>query len=272
MKKIKRTVMRYYGGKFILARWIVSFFPNHLVYTESFGGAASVLMQKTRSRSEIYNDIDQRVVNVFRVLRDKASAKELQRRCELTPYARAEFEWAYEKPKDNIDAAHKMIFLSFSGFGSDSVTRGGRTGFRNRRAISGTNPASDWANYSKSIPLFTARLQGVLLEKNTDAKEILLRFDSKSTLHYVDPPYVHSVRRDTSHGYRKEMSDEQHIQLASVLHKLKGMIVLSGYDCKLYADLYKGWEKFNRHSHTDGGRRSIETVWLSPNVPKTTLF
>jgi DNA adenine methylase len=58
-----------------MAEWIISHFPLHGFYCEPFGGAASVLMQKTRARGEVYNDLDGDVVNVFRVLRNADLAK-----------------------------------------------------------------------------------------------------------------------------------------------------------------------------------------------------
>ena len=69
-----RPVLRYHGGKFRLAPWILTFFPRHTVYVEPFGGAAPVLLQKERLGAECYNDLDGEVVNLFRVLRYRRSS------------------------------------------------------------------------------------------------------------------------------------------------------------------------------------------------------
>jgi len=89
----KRPALRYYGGKYELAPWIISFFPNHLNYVESCGGAASVLISKPRSPLEVYNDQDGYIVNFFRVLRDERD--DLIERIELTPWARDEYELSF---------------------------------------------------------------------------------------------------------------------------------------------------------------------------------
>src|SRR3990167_11343170 len=102
-----RPVMRYHGGKWRLAPWVIEHFPEHRVYTEAFGGGASVLMRKPRSYAEVYNDLDGEIVNVFRVLRDPSQARELERLLRLTPFARSEFETSYITDGDPLEQARR---------------------------------------------------------------------------------------------------------------------------------------------------------------------
>lgn len=264
----KRPALRYYGGKWRLAPWIISHFPAHRIYTESFGGAASVLMQKPRSYSEVYNDLDSEIVNLFRVLRDPEASGRLVQLVELTPYARIEFEESYETyPDDAVEQARRTLFRSFSGFGSGAAS-GHRTGFRNSVTRSYTTPASDWANFPEAMAATIERLKGVVIEC-MPAPELLLRFDGDDVLHYVDPPYLLSTRNSNANGgsvYRYEMDEASHAHLAEVLHSLRGYVVLSGYPSQLYDDLYQGWETAVQTAWADGRSRRHEKLWLSPRT------
>ena len=68
--------------------------------------------------------------------------------------------------------------------------------------------------------------------------------------------------------YRYEMTDEDHAALAECLHKIKGMVIVSGYDCPLYKKLYRGWRTSKRKAMADGARERTEVLWLSPSIPK----
>jgi DNA adenine methylase len=264
---ISRPVLRYHGGKYKIAPWIVAHLPPHRVYVEPFGGAASVLLRKPRSYGEVYNDRDDMVVSFFRVLRDPAAASELARRVTLTPYARSEFAWSYLEPLDAIDQAHRLVMRSFMGFGSASMTRTHRTGFRSNSNRSGTTPAHDWVNWPEHVAVFTERLRGVVIE-NRLACEVMAQNDTVHTLHYVDPPYVHSTRSmqssSSKHCYRHEMDDSDHAALLAQLQTLVGMVVVSGYSCRIYDDALAGWRRLERSSLADGARPRTEVLWLNP--------
>jgi DNA adenine methylase len=269
---MRRPVLRWFGGKFLLADWIISHFPKHKVYVEPYGGAASVLMKKNRSYAEVYNDIDGSVVSVFRILRDPEKSKELQRRLEFTPFAREEFHDAHDAHDalDDIDLARRMIVRSFQGFGADSVSNTGRaTGFRSNSNRSGTTPAHDWANYPQNIPAFCERLRGVCIE-NKDALELMKNHDSEETLFFLDPPYMHETRGNR-HGYNFEMTNEDHEKMLDAILQLKGMVILCGYPSSTYDRL--GWHTAARKAYADGANERTECLWLSPNaIVQTNLF
>lgn len=267
---LTRPVLRYHGGKWKLAPWIISFFPEHRVYVEPFGGGASVLMRKKRAYAEVYNDLDGEVVSLFRILRDPKGSVELRRLLELTPFAREEFKAAYAVSSDPIEQARRTLVRAFMGFGSASFNDSHATGFRHNSNRSGTTPAHDWVNWPKHVQAFTERLAGVVIECEPAAK-VIQDFDGQgngSTLFYVDPPYPHGTRGNKQSGvrqcYRHEMTDEQHRELAAVLHSVKGMVILSGYPCEMYDnDLYSTWKRFERNSLADGARKRTEVLWLN---------
>lgn len=268
MSSPTRPVMRYYGGKWKLAPWIISVFPAHRVYTETFGGAGSVLLRKPRAYAEIYNDMDGEIVNVFRVLRDHDKAAELAFRIAMTPFARDEFDLSYETSDDEIEQARRTIFRTYAGFGSSAMNSIKPTGFRSNSNRPGTTPAHDWANFPDVLPAIIDRLSGVVIE-NRPAIEIIRQHDGNDTLHYVDPPYIHSTRKARQQSnYRYEMTDDQHCELASVLHSCAGMVVLSGYNCELYQELYSDWRRIDKKTYADGARERTESLWINPSADK----
>lgn len=281
MNKLKRPILRYHGGKWLLAPWIISRFPPHKCYTEVFGGAASVLLRKPRSYAEVYNDKWETVVNVFRCMQDELKAKELRRLIELTPYARAEFDLCGEMDiravKYDVERARRTIARSFMGFGSASTNAEHSTGFRSNSKRSGSTPAHDWMNYPNYIDSFTNRLRGVIIE-NGNYWKIMQTHDAATTLHYVDPPYVWDTRnlKRGNAMYAFELTAAKHMLLAKRLKSLKGMVVLSGYQCTLYWKLYEkaGWTRFDKNTHADGAKDRVESLWLNPAAmrAKNSLF
>jgi DNA adenine methylase len=260
-----RPLLRWHGGKWLLAPWIIGHFPSHNVYVEPYGGAASVLLRKPRAYAEIYNDLDDDVVGLFEVLRSPRGG-ELVHSIVHTPFARTEFKRAYEEANDPVERARRLIIRSFMGFGSDGHNGARPTGFRSTSNRSGTTPAHDWVNYPDHLEVIIRRLEGVVIE-NRSAIEAMRGHDSEETLHYVDPPYVHSTRstakNSTRKNYRHEMTDADHARLLDALGDLKGMVVLSGYAHPLYEEQLKDWVRVEKTALADSARPRVEVLWLN---------
>ena len=261
----KRPILRYHGGKWKLAPWIISLMPPHLIYVEPFGGGASVLMRKDRSYAEVYNDRWDTVVNVFRVMRDPEKAAKLRFQLELTPFSRTEFMEASTPSEDDVELARRTLLRSFAGFGSASTNGSFSTGFRANSNRSGTTPAHDWQHFPEGITAYVERLRGVIIE-NKDALEVISQHDSPRTLYFVDPPYVHATRnmQRGNAAYACEMNDDDHRHLAEVLHDVSGMVMLCGYDCELYRELFGDWERIDKEAMADGARPRTESLWFNP--------
>lgn len=264
-----RPVLRWHGGKWLLAPWIIAQFPPHRVYVEPFGGAWSVGFRKPRASAEVWNDLDDELVNLFEVLRHHELAAALTRALRLTPFARAEFEAAYEPATSSLERARRLIVRSFMGHGSDGASGQYRTGFRANSNRSGSPPAVDWTNLPDSLELASERLRGVVIEKRP-ALQVLAAHDGPDTLHYVDPPYLPETRTranrrpDNGGCYRHELSREDHLDLLAALRQLEGMVVLSGYPSPVYDEVLRGWTRIDRAALADGALPRTECLWLNP--------
>lgn len=234
---------------------------------EPFGGAASVLLAKPVAHLEVYNDLDDDIVNFFAVVRDPALRARLVEACTLTPYARAEFERAYEHADDPVERARRTAVRAAMGFGSAGATKG-RTGFR----IDSTRPrqtvVTDWATYPPALAAIGERMTMVMIESR-HAHQVMQSFDSPETLHFVDPPYLPETRvlNGSQRYYRHELDADQHAELLDFLQGLQGMVVLSGYPSQLYTERLAGWEMRTTRARIAANRGTgirTEAVWLNP--------
>lgn len=253
-----RTVVKYPGSKWGLARWIISFFPPHHSYLEPYFGSGAVLFRKPRSNIETVNDLDGDVVNLFEWI--KKDPERLAHEIYWTPYARQIYEDAFASvPEDSLQKA--VNFYVCLNMGHGFRTNGERTGWKNdvqgrERAYA----AVDWAHLPEEIMQAAERLRGVQVECRP-AVEVIKRFASPKVLIYADPPYMLGTR----HGkqYRHEMSDDDHEELLDALLAHQGPVLLSGYDSGLYNDRLQGWHKEARKSRTQAGIEKEEILWMN---------
>lgn len=266
-----RPALRYHGAKWRLASWIISYLPPHDIYVEPYAGSAAILLRKYRSTIEVYNDLDKRVVNFFQVLRDRP--EELIRALELTPFSLAEFETSrYGRSDDPLEDARLFYIRAYQSIGGPTAQW--RSGWRRQKVISRISgriamkpAAKTWAD-TDHLWTVAERFKGVAIEC-MDALDLMKIYDEPdsagSTLYYVDPPYVTATRGTWGKtAYNHELTDDDHRALAAALHELKGLVVLSGYNCDLYEELFSEWERHTRSARVNSMESKEESLWLNP--------
>lgn len=278
-----RSPFPWFGGKQKLADAILALFPAHNVYVEVFGGGGSVLLSKAPGALDVYNDLDDGLVNFFRCLRDRPD--ELVPLLELTPYARSEWEEARETWKsieDDVERARRWYVIaagSFAGFAASDNGAAGRGWGGERLGRMHLSRAASTANRVDHIWRFVDRLRLVQIE-NLDWRSCLDRYDDLDALFYLDPPYVPETRR--AGGYTHELGAEDHEELVERVLALQGCAIVSGYDHPIYEPLVRDGD-FSKHefgvwstaARGQKGRardRRVEVVWAGPRAAAPNLF
>jgi DNA adenine methylase len=263
--KVERPALRYFGGKWRIASWIIEQFPSHTCYVEPFGGGASVLLQKPASRFEVLNDLSHDVINFFDVLRSRT--EQLIRDIYITPYSREELKRAFTPSDDPLEQARRFYIRCWQSFGS-GVGKS-TTGWRYQIGAGDNSRASAIGSWNDTEHLWAValRLKQVQIECD-DAYKVIQRFDSDETLYYLDYPYVHSTRTEggSRKGYQHELLDEDHRRFATLVHTVKGMVIVSGYASALYDEIYSGWKCISRETSDINGKKQIECLWISPRT------
>jgi DNA adenine methylase len=225
--------VRWVGGKFRLRRVIVGLLPEHKCYVEVFAGAAWVLFCKPPSRVEVLNDIDEELMNFFRVVKDKP--KELIRAFQWELVSRFEFErLARLSPSKltDVERAHRFYYLIMAGWGGEANYPRFQTstddGGHGNRLIGALETLQE-----RLSPVHE-RLRTVIIE-NLDWRDCLSRYDRKGTVMYLDPPYPRN-----GCNYRYNMRNwEEHEELAERLRSVKCKWILSSYDNRRIRSLFR---------------------------------
>jgi DNA adenine methylase len=251
----KMIAFGWYGGKYSHLDWLLPLLPDCHHYCEPFGGSAAVLLNRDPAPVETYNDLDGDVVNFFRVLREQKD--ELIYSIGMTPFSREEFLGAVQtngngKHLRPLERARRFFVRARqvrTGLAQTaSIGRWANCLNTSRAGMSGA--VSRWLGSVEGLEYIATRLLRVQIE-NDKAESIIHRYDSSETLFYCDPPYPHESRGD-SKAYGFEMNDNEHVSLSKLLNSVKGKVAISGYDCELMRNLYKGW-----HMHKDKFKKAM---------------
>ncbi len=227
---------KWVGGKSRLRKSIIPLIPPHKCYVEPFGGAAWVLFGKAPSPIEVLNDIDEELINFFRVVKHRP--KDLLKSFDLELVSRSEFyRLADTDPQSlpDIERAHRFYYLIMAGWGGEaryprfqtSTSDGGH----------GNRLVGALKSLRKRIEPVHERLKTVIIE-NLDWTECIDKYDRPESFMYLDPPYP-----GNGANYKHNMrSMEEHSAIADRLDKVQSKWMLSSYDTE---DVRIQYQRYN---------------------------
>ncbi|OPZ48975.1 MAG: Modification methylase DpnIIA [Bacteroidetes bacterium ADurb.BinA104] len=219
------ALIGWIGGKRLLRKVIAPYVPKDITgFIEPFGGAAWMLLYKEKwAELEVYNDLDNRLVNLF--LQVKYHPDELIKELDWLVASRKLFgDILKQEGLTEIQRAARFMFLITRSYGS----KGDSFGISQKRGV------SSMCNRLERIKELHKRLDMVIIE-NLSYEKVIEKYDTKSNFFYCDPPYMQ--------GYTYENSKQfSHEDLCAKLKKIKGRFILSYDDNPEVLKLYKGFD------------------------------
>lgn len=224
-------LLNWVGGKRLLRKTIAPLIPTDIVsYCEPFGGGGWVLFYKEKwAGLEIYNDLDGRLANLFRIV--KYHPRELMREMRFMIGGRELFNQLLHDNDGmtDIQRAARFLYLITRSFGGKGKT------FGTVRKSSG-GAAKSHNNLMTRIGTIHNRLDKVLIE-NQDFEPFIKQYDHEGAFFYCDPPYSTGCGYDVT-----STKDFGHERLRDCLKNIKGRFLLSYDDSPKIRELYKDFE------------------------------
>ena len=233
--RMLNSPFKWAGGKSRLRKFIIPMIPPHTCYVEPFAGAAWVLFGKPKSDVEVLNDIDEELTTFFRVVQEKP--EELIASFEWSLVSRAEFNRL--APIDpttlsDVQRAHRFYYLIMAGWGGEA--RYPRFQTSTRDGGHGNRLAGALKTLRDRLQPIHGRLRTVLIE-NLDWRDCIGRYDSPTTVMYLDPPYL-----GNGVNYKFNMrGEDDHLSIAEQLKKTTGLWILSSYDTPDIREMFDGY-------------------------------
>lgn len=226
----KKFLINWVGGKRLLRKKIVPLIPADIgTYLEPFGGGGWVTFYKEKwAGTEVYNNLDGRLANLFRIV--KFHPEELKREMAYMLGSRELFmQYLNVEPVTDIQRAAKFLFLITRSFGGRGQT------FGTVKKSSGGATKSH-KNLLGRVDSIHERLDRVLIE-NRDFEKFITQYDQKNAFFYCDPPYTFGCGYETT-----STANFDHERLRDLLKNIEGRFLLSYDDSPKVRELYKDFE------------------------------
>lgn len=263
----KKSLITWVGGKRLLRKIIEPLVPKDIKsYIEPFGGAGWVLFYKDKwADLEVYNDLDDRLVNLFRIVKYHPNALKEELKY-LLGSRKIFFQFLNGTFITDIQKAAQFLFLITRSFGGKGNTFGSV-----RKCTGGANKSQH--NVLEKIDAIHKRLDKVMID-NLDFEALINQYDYKDAFFYCDPPYTLGYQY-----YKTSKKEFDHERLREILGNIKGRFLLSYDDSPKIRELYKGFEmveveRLNGINNRQGSNREnkIFKELLIANYPIKDIF
>lgn len=260
--KIMSAPIKYFGGKGTMFNKIFEYFPKeYSTYVEPFAGSFSLGLKQS-CPIEVYNDLEQNVYTLYKVLSDPTLFEKFKFLADLYPYSQDFRQDFKDKLKESGELSD--VEKAFYFFYVNRTSHNGVGGFSVNNVIrrNMSKSTSDYLSAVDRLEELHQRLSKVII-LNKDGVEVIEKYNNDKTLIYCDPPYHHSTR--TSARYKQDMDNDKQIEFLKAVNKSKSMILISGYKNDIYDEYLKDWEEINFDVNTIGGnfkkKVKTETLW-----------
>ncbi|EDW6697258.1 DNA adenine methylase [Salmonella enterica subsp. enterica serovar Poona] len=227
MKEQSLPIVPWIGGKRRLAKHILPLFPPHTCYVEPFCGAAALYFLKVPSKTEVINDINGELVNLYRVV--KHHLEEFVRQLKWALVSRQIYKWLQDTPEEtltDIQRAARFYYLQKQAFG-------GKVADHTFGTSTTSAPRFNLLRIEEELSMAHLRLSRTLIE-HLDWHQCIERYDRPHTLFYCDPPYW------GTEGYGVDFPIGNYIRMAALARSIRGKMIISVNDIPEMRQAFKG--------------------------------
>ena len=224
------------GSKTKIAKLITNLIkkvsPDHKIYVEPFVGSGAVYfaIEKRPNIKEVLNDKDKDLINAYKLVKRSSLPEEDGERNALF------------KQLNRYNRSNESLTKFYKSKGGSNIEKLGKAIVKYCGTFSskGSGPAysskhSNFVNKLRNLDRYKERMKDTIFH-SMDWKAVVNKYDSPSTLFYLDPPYEDSQRL-----YEHGIIDM--VDLHNTLKELKGQWVLSLNSnpdlIKLFSDIGK---------------------------------
>lgn len=239
-------MLSWIGGKSKIGRWIIEYYPTDMeIYTESFGGMFWCFFNMDLNKFPnlkkiVYNDFNPLNYNLFKCVQNPL---ELQRALDSVPVQQLGVSLTPTEYRERFVKFQSEIFAKEIDINSPNYDIAAKYVYVVTQVFSGSKPEtssfidlkgkyrSKYLSFRDKLskPNWVEHFLKITDVENQDFENLIMKYDTPNTFHYVDAPYWKTENYYSKHDFDRD----DHERLANTLHKVKGKFGMSYYEFPL---------------------------------------